>query len=101
MNTSGAQSQDVGSESPRLNLTAENAGKGLAALALTLIRALHELLQRQAVRRMENGEISESQIDELSKVFYAQLQEIERLKEVFALTDDDLNLDLGPLGKLL
>jgi len=86
---------------PRVNLTAENAGRGLASLALTLIRALHELLERQAVRRMERGELSDDQIDELGKVFFAQMQEIERLKELFSLSDEDLNLDLGPLGKLI
>jgi hypothetical protein len=85
----------------RLNLDANDVKNGLGQLVLTLVKLLHELLERQAIRRMEAGSLSAAQIERLGLTLMRQAQEIERLRAEFGLEDEDLNLDLGPLGKLL
>lgn len=73
---------------------------GLAQLALALIRLLHELLEQQAIRRMEGGGLSDAEVERLGLTLLRQAEEIERMCRLFNLTEEDLNLDLGPLGKL-
>ena len=85
----------------RLNLDANDVKNGLGQLVLTLVKLLHDLLERQAIRRMEAGSLSAQQIERLGLTLMRQAQEIERLRAEFGLEDEDLNLDLGPLGKLL
>jgi hypothetical protein len=87
-------------ESDRLSLDQDSIKNGLGQLVLTLVKLLHELLERQAIRRMEAGSLTESEIENLGLTLMMQSQEIERLRKVFNLEDEDLNLDLGPLGKL-
>ena len=74
---------------------------GLGKLVLTLMKVLHELLQRQALRRIEGGALTPAQIERLGVTLMKQAREIERLRMDFGLPEEDLNLDLGPLGKLL
>jgi hypothetical protein len=74
---------------------------GLGKLVLTLIRLLHELLKRTAVRRMEAGSLSIAEMERLGTTLMRQAQEIERLAKDLGLEQKDLNLDLGPLGRLL
>jgi len=85
----------------RLNLDRENVKNGLGQLVLTLVKLLHELLERQAIRRIEAGSLTDEQIERLGVTLMNQAQEIERLRKEFNLEEEDLNLDLGPLGKLL
>jgi hypothetical protein len=85
----------------RLNLDRENVKNGLGQLVLTLVKLLHELLERQAIRRIEAGSLTEEQIERLGVTLMKQAQEIERLRKEFNLEEEDLNLDLGPLGRLL
>jgi len=85
----------------RLKLDATNAKNGLGQLVLTLVKLLHELMERQAIRRIEAGSLSDQQIERLGMTLMRQAQEIDRLRNEFGLEEDDLNLDLGPLGKLL
>jgi hypothetical protein len=85
----------------RLNLNANDAKNGLGHLVLTLVKLLHELLERQAIRRIECGALSDEQIERLGLTLMRQAQEIERLRAEFGLEEEDLNLDLGPLGRLL
>ena len=87
--------------SGRLNLKANGTKNGLGQLVLTLVKVLHELLERQAIRRIEAGSLNDRQIERLGLTLMKQSQEIERLRKEFNLEDEDLNLDLGPLGKLL
>jgi hypothetical protein len=75
-------------------------GKSVAQLVLILVKLLHELLERQAVRRMEGGGLSEEQIDRLGLALMRQVEELNRLRDEFGLHEQDLNLELGPLGKL-
>jgi hypothetical protein len=88
-------------EAGRLNLDQESVKNGLGQLALTLVKLLHELLERQAIRRMEAGSLTDSEIERLGVTLMMQAEEIERLRKEFRLEEKDLNLDLGPLGKLL
>lgn len=85
----------------RIHIDPENLKNGLGQLVLTLIKLLHSLLEKQAIRRMESGTLNDEQIERLGVTLMRQAEEIERLRELFGLTDTDLNLDLGPLGKLL
>jgi hypothetical protein len=61
---------------------------------------LHELLERQALRRIDGGSLTEEQIERLGLTLMGQAEEIDRLRKEFGLEEDDLNLDLGPLGKV-
>ena len=89
------------SRTSRLNLDVHDAKNGLGQLVLTLVKLLHELLERQAIRRVEEGSLSEQQIGKLGLTLMRQAEEIERLRKEFGLEEEDLNLDLGSLGRLL
>ena len=78
----------------------DNVRNGLAKLVLTVVELLRELLERQAIRRMDGGGLSDEEIERLGQTFLRLAEEIDKLKEHFGFTDEDLNLDLGPLGKL-
>ena len=95
------RARDLQGQGARLNLDANGARNGLGQLVLTLVKLLHELLERQAIRRIEAGSLSDAQIERLGLTLMRQAQEIERLRKEFGLEDEDLNLDLGPLGKIL
>ena len=88
-------------KSPRLCLNPDNAKNGLAQLVLTLIKLLHELLERQAMRRVDSGSLTEAQIERLGITLMRQGEEIERLRTGMGLKEEDLNIDLGPFGKLV
>jgi CRISPR/Cas system-associated endonuclease Cas1 len=85
----------------RVNADPEDVGRGLAQLVLTVIELLRQLIERQAIRRVEAGGLSDEQIERLGQALIALEQQMEELKEDFGVTDADLNLDLGPLGSLL
>ena len=84
-----------------LELDPDDVKNGLGQLVLTLVKLLHELLEKQAIRRMESGSLTEEQIDRLGLTLMRQAEEIGRLRKEFGLQEEDLNLDLGPLGRLL
>lgn len=84
----------------RLNIDPDKIKNGLGQLVLTLVKLLHELLERQALRRIDAGSLSEEEIENLGLTLLLQTQEIERLRQAFNLREEDLNLDLGPLGRL-
>lgn len=85
----------------RLELDPEKLENGLAKLVLTVIELLRQLSERQAVQRMENGNLSDEETERLGMAFMRLSAKMDELKKTFGLTDADLNLDLGPLGKLL
>lgn len=85
----------------RVNADRDNLEKGLAQLVLTLVEVLRQLMERQALRRMEGGSLTPEEVERLGETFMLLEQKMDELKETFELEDDDLNLDLGPLGKLL
>ncbi len=85
----------------RVNADPEKLEKGLAQLVLTLIELLRQLMERQALRRIEGGTLSEEEIERLGQTFMKLAQRMEELKREFGLEDEDLNLNLGPLGDLI
>ncbi len=85
----------------RIEADPERLEKGLAQLVMTIVELLRELMERQALRRMDDGTLSDAEIERLGETFMLLEQRMGELKEVFGLTDEDLNLDLGPLGTLL
>jgi hypothetical protein len=101
MQTRWAPEANGGGIKPHLNLDQDSVKNGLGQLVLTLVKLLHELLERQAIRRMEAGTLTDWEIERLGTTLMMQAQEIERLRKEFGLHEEDLNLDLGPLGKLL
>ena len=85
----------------RLTLDQGDVKKGLGHLVLALVELLRELLERQALRRIEAGSLTDPEIERLGTTFMQLSDQMERLKEEFDLKDEDLNIDLGPLGKLV
>lgn len=85
---------------PSLDLDPEGVKNGVAQLVLTLVQLIHELLEKQAIRRMESGSLDDDQVERLGTALMLQADQIERLCAEFGLDQDDLNLDLGPLGHL-
>lgn len=88
-------------EPERIHLERDNVEQGLGKLVLTVIELIRQLVERQAVRRVEGGTLSDEQIEELG-VTLSQLDEkIEELKGMFGLENEELNVNLGPLGNLM
>ena len=80
---------------------APSTAQGLVRLVLTLVKLLHKVLERQAVRRMEAGRLTDVQIDKLGTALFAQAEEILRLQRQFGFSEKDLSLDFGvPHGTL-
>ena len=85
----------------RVQADPENVERGLAQLVLTIVELLRQLMERQALRRVEAGGLDDETVERLGSTLMALEARMGDLKEIFGLTDDDLNLDLGPLGRLL
>jgi Gas vesicle protein K len=84
----------------RINADPGQVENGLARLVLTVIELLREILEHQAIRRMDGGTLSEEQVERLGLALLKLNERMEELKTIFGLTDEDLNIDLGPLGQL-
>jgi len=82
-------------------LDPDKVEQGLAKLVLTVVELLRRLLERQALRRMEGGSLSDVQIERMGRAFQRLEHKMEQLKGVFGLERADLNLALGPLGNLM
>ena len=85
----------------RVNADPEEVERGLAQLVLTLVELLRQLMERQALRRVEAGGLDDETVERLGRTLMALDSRMEELKEIFGLSDEDLNLNLGPLGRLL
>lgn len=75
--------------------------RGLAQLVLTLTELLRQVVERQAVRRMAGGGLSEEKVEAMGLALLELEVKMAELREIFGLTEDDVQLDLGPLGRLL
>ncbi len=84
-----------------INIDQADVSKGLAKLVLTIIELLRELLERQAIRRIDSGTLTREEINNLGTTFMKLAEKMEELKSQFGLKTEDLNIDLGPIGKLL
>jgi hypothetical protein len=85
----------------RLDADPEDIARGLAQLVLTLVELLRQLMERQALRRVESGTLADDEIERLGLAFKALAERMDELKAEFGLEHEDLNLHLGPLGDLL
>ncbi len=85
----------------RIAANPQNVEKGLAKLVLTLIELIRKLMEKQAMRRIENGSLSEAEVERVGETLMKLENKMVELKQIFGLEDEDLNLNLGPLGKLL
>lgn len=85
----------------RINADRDALDQGLAKLVLTLIELIRKLLEKQAIRRIEAGSLTEVQIEQLGETFLKLNAKMEELKTAFGLEDEDLNINLGPLGDLM
>ena len=84
----------------RIDADPDHPEQGLARLVLTLVEVLRKVLEHQAVRRMEGGSLSEEEVERLGLALLRLNDRMQELKGVFGLTDDDLSIDLGPLGRV-
>jgi len=85
----------------RIDADPESVEKGLVTLVLTLVELLRQLMERQALRRVEQGSLTDNQIETVGSTLMALEARMAELRDHFGLTVEDLNLDLGPLGPLL
>jgi len=83
-----------------INFSPDSIEKDLAKLVLGLIEFIRRLLERQAIRRVENGGLSAGQIEDLGLALLKLESKMQELKGLFGLSDEDINLDLGPVGRL-
>jgi len=75
--------------------------QGLAKLVLTLVELIRRLMEKEAFRRVKKGTLSPAEIQKLGLSLKAVKKKIEEIKAVFGIEDEELNLDLGPLGNLM
>ncbi|MBI5379085.1 MAG: gas vesicle protein K [Nitrospirae bacterium] len=85
----------------RINADSENVDQGLVKLVLTVVELLRRLLEKQALRRMDAGSLTPEEIERMGLAFLRLEEKMAELKVHFGLRDEDLNLNLGPLGELL
>ncbi|MER7521208.1 gas vesicle protein K [Streptomyces sp. NPDC126499] len=87
--------------SRRVELDPDTVERDLACLVLTVVELLRQLMERQALRRVEAGDLSEEQEERIGLTLMLLEDRMALLRERFGLEPEDLNIDLGPLGKLL
>jgi hypothetical protein len=85
----------------RLEVETDSVERGLAALVLTIIELVRQLMERQALRRVDLGDLTDEQVERIGQTLMALDEHMVTLREHFHLDPEDLNLDLGPLGPLL
>ena len=83
----------------RVNVDPDSVEQGLVKLVLAVVELLHQLLEKQAIRRIEGGSLTDEEIDRVGTTLMKLEQKIGELQEYFGI--DDLNIDLGSLGNLV
>ncbi|OBF39627.1 gas vesicle protein GvpK [Mycobacterium sp. ACS1612] len=91
----------TGTARQRINSDPESVERGLVSLVLTLVELLRQLMERQAIRRVEEGALTDEQIERVGTTLMLLEEKMAELRDHFDLTPEDLNIDLGPLGPLL
>jgi hypothetical protein len=85
----------------RIEMDPDAVGRDLGRLVLTIVELLRQLMERQALRRVDVGDLSEETVERLGLGLMRLEEAMDELREHFGLRPEDLNLDLGPLGPLL
>jgi Gas vesicle protein K len=93
--------EPVGLPGRRIDADPEDVERGLVTLVLTVVELLRQLMERQALRRVDQGDLSDEKIEQIGATLLALDERMAELREHFGLTPADLNIDLGPLGPLL
>ena len=88
-------------ERHRIDADPELVERGLVSLVLTIVELLRQLMERQALRRVDDGTLSDDQIEKIGWTLMSLEEKMAELRDHFGLDPEDLNLDLGPLGPLL
>jgi hypothetical protein len=97
-----AELRDIAPSLPhRIDAEPDDIEAGLARLVLTLVEFLRQVLEHQAVRRMEGGSLSDEEIERVGLALMRLQERLDEIRVVFGLRGEDLNIDLGPLGRLL
>ena len=86
---------------PRWNANPEEVRRSVGKLVLTLVDAIRQLLERQAIRRMEAGTLTDTDTEAIGLALMRLEETIRDISAQFGLLPEDLNLDLGPIGKLV
>lgn len=86
---------------PRMNIDPDHAARDLVSLVLTVVELLRQLMERQAIRRIDQGDLTEEQEDALGTALMMLDRTMTELCEHHGLRRSDLGLDLGPLGPLI
>jgi gas vesicle protein GvpK len=87
--------------SERIDTDPDSVERGLVSLVLTIVELLRQLMERQALRRVDEGGLTEGQIERMGLTLMLLEERMGELREHFGLSPEDLNIDLGPLGPLL
>ena len=85
----------------RIDVDPEGVEQGLAKLVLTLVEFLRQLLERQAIRRMDGGTLTDEEIERVGLALMLLEGKVREIAQAFGVDPDDLNIGLGPIGKLL
>ena len=86
---------------PRWNVEPQDVQKSVVRLVLALVEFLRKLLERQAIRRMESGTLSAEETEKIGQALMKLEETVQQLARQFGLKPEELNLDLGPLGRLI
>jgi hypothetical protein len=85
----------------RINSDPASVERGLVSLVLTLVELLRQLMERQAIRRVDRGDLTDEQVERIGTTLMLLEEKMTELREHFGLEPEDLNIDLGPIGPLL
>lgn len=96
-----AMANDIVQKNEKINFEPEKVEKGMAKLVLTVMELLYQLMERQALKRIDGGSLTDEEIERLGLAFMNIDAQMDKMVDIFGLERDDLNLDLGPLGNLM
>jgi hypothetical protein len=85
----------------RVDVDPDAVENGLAKLVLTLVEFLRQLLERQAVRRMEGGTLSDDEVERMGLALMRLQEKVHEMARTFGIDPSELNLEVGPLGRLV
>jgi len=91
----------IGATPLRWNADQEDVQRSVAQLVLTLVEFIRRLLERQAIRRMEEGTLTDQQTEDVGRALMKLEETLHDIAARFGISPDELNLDLGPVGKLM
>lgn len=84
----------------RIEANEENAGKGIAKLVLSLVELVRRLLERQAIRRMDAGALTDEQVERMGQTFLRLSEKLAEIRAAFGLAEEDLDVGICTVGDL-